>query len=342
MEALKRPKVLLASYYDRDVIAEPLITLRSFADIVDADRGRCLTKEELLRYLPQCNVSIGADEKYTAEVLDNAPELVLVARDGTGFDGVDVDAATARGILVTRAPVVHFATANLAIGLMIAVVRKVTLCDREIRRAQWTDRRRWLCPDLTGMNLGIFGFGQVGREVAKRALALGMKIMAYDQRNIDFSARQMGAKPVSRDELLKHSDIIAVHMNATKENVGMFNAELFSKMKKGAYFINCSRGSVVDENALFTALTSGLLSGAALDVFAQEPPPPDNPLFSLENVVCTPHVAGDTTTTMIEAIKTNVTQISDILAGKKPEFLLNPEVWDEARIHTFTQTGVSK
>lgn len=338
MQTLKRLKVLLASYYDRDVIAEPLNALRSFADVTDADRGRCLTREELMSYLPRCHITIGADEKYSEEVLDKAPELVLIARDGTGFDGVDVDAATERGIIVTRAPVVHCATANLTIGLMISLVRKITLCDREIRNNQWTDRRRWLCPDLTGMTLGIVGFGQVGREVAKRALAMGMDVLAYDMRNVSFSATQMGVTSLSRDELLRSSDIVTVHMNATKENAGMFNADLLSIMKRGAYFMNCSRGSVVDEQALLGALTSGHLAGAALDVFSQEPPPPDNPLFSLENVICTPHVAGDTTTTMKAAIQTNVAQIRDILFGKKPEFCLNIDVWDNARIHSLIQS----
>ena len=328
-----RPRVLLATYYDRDVIASPLAELRTLADITDANRGRCLTGEELLKDLPAAHVSVAADEKYTPEVLDQAPELVLIARDGTGYDGVDVEAATERGILVTRAPVVHHATANLTIGLMVAVVRKIPLCDRGVREGQWTDRHRWLCPDLTGMTLGLFGFGQIGREVAKRAIAFGMHIIAFDIADVTAAAAAMGVRVGSMEEVLRDADVISVHMNATKQNRHMFNAAAFAGMKEGAYFVSCARGSIVDETALYEALKSNHLAGAALDVFAQEPTPKDNRLLELENVVCTPHVAGDTTTTMVEAICVNVGQIRDCFDGTSPQHLLNPEAWKDARLH---------
>ncbi len=330
-----KPRVLLASYYDRQVIAACVKALADLSDVTDANRGRCLTPDELREYLPSADVSIAADEKYTPEILDRAPDLFLIARDGTGFDGVNVQAASERGILVTRAPVVHYATANLAIGLIIAVVRKLTLCDRGIRENRWVDRRRWLCPDLTGMCLGLFGFGQVGREVAKRALALGMNVIAYDIANVSGAAREMGVRIATIDETLCQADVIAVHMNATPENARLFDERMFARMKAGAYFVNCARGSIVDESALLGALQSGHLAGAALDVFEPEPTSAQNPLFELENVVCTPHVAGDTTSTMVQAIEANLAQIRDCLAGQRPQHLLNPEIWEHARVHRF-------
>jgi len=328
-----RPRVLLTTYYDRDVIAEPLNRLRTSADIKDAGRGRCLTRDELVADLPGVHVTIAADEKYPADVLDRAKDLVLIARDGTGYEGIDLEAATGLGILVTRAPVVHFCTANMVIGLMIALVRKIVVCNQGVRDDLWTDRAKWLCPDLTGMTLGIVGFGQVGREVAKRALAMGMEIVCCDTADVSPAAAEMGVSVASMDEVLAGADVVSVHIRHTEKTANMFNGALFSKMKKGTYFVNTSRGGIVDEAALCQALAAGHLAGAALDVFAQEPTPPDNPLLALENLVCTPHVGGDTSTTMALAIDMNVTQIFDCFAGRKPGNFLNPEAWESARIH---------
>jgi len=328
-----RPRVLLATYYDRDVIAEPLARLGERAEIVDANRGRCVTAAELTEALPGIHITIAADEKYPAEILDVGTDLLMIARDGTGYEGIDLATATERGIVVTRAPVVHFATANMTIGLMIALVRKLTVCDRGIRRGLWTERDRWLCPDLTGMTLGILGLGQVGMEIAKRASAMGMKLLAYDLVDVSARAGEVGAEVASMEEVLAGSDVVTVHIRHTEKTANMFNADLFAKMKKGAYFVNTSRGGIVDESALAEALSSGHLAGAALDVFAQEPTPEDNPLLAMDNVVCSPHVCGDTSTTMAQAIEMNVTQIFECLAGRKCDHILNPEVWEGARIH---------
>ena len=328
-----RPRALLTSYYDRTVIADPLKRLAAFADIVDINRGRCYTREEMLECVPGVHVTIAADEKYTAELLDHATDLVLIARDGTGFDSIDIAAATDRGILVTRAPVVHFCTANLVIGLMVALVRKIASGDRGVRENLWTERDRWLCPDLTGMTLGILGFGQVGREVAKRAAAMGMHIIVHDTADVSEPARQYGVRVAPLNEVLAKSDLVSVHIRHTAETADIVNAAFFARMKPGAYFVNTARGALVDENALFEALKSGHLAGAALDVFRHEPPEPENPLFSLQNVVCTPHVGGDTSTTMRQAVDMNVGQIADCFAGRRPGNLLNPEAWEGARLH---------
>ena len=328
-----KPNVLLCTYYDRKIIAEQIERLRDFAKVIDCGRGRCLTKEEVFEVILGSHAIIAADEKYDTEVLDRAKDLLIIARDGTGYDSIDLKAATDRGILVTRAPVVHHCTANMVIGLMIALVRKIVLCDRGVRQNLWTDRQRWLCPDLSGMTLGILGFGQVGKEVAKRALAMDMKILVYNRSNISDAVRQFGVKISSLDEVLANSDVISVHIRHSKETMNMFNSKMFAKMKKGSYFLNASRGGIVDEKALIEALASGHLAGAGLDVFAQEPTLPDNPLLNFDNVLCTPHVAGDTSTTMVKAIEMNLNQIADCLTGKKPDNLLNPEVWEKARIH---------
>lgn len=327
------PRVLITSYYDRKVIADQLERLRASVEIIDGNRGRTFTLQEVLDSVPGVNAVIAADELYTEEVFQRASDLLIVAREGTGYDKIDLEAATAHGVVVTRAPVVHHATANLTIGLIISLVRKIPFADQAIRQNKWTDRKSLLCPDVTGMTLGIVGFGQVGQEVAARARALGMKLLVHDSADVSEAARTVGASVVGLDELLASSDVLTVHLRHTKETAHFFCAEIFGKMKKGAYFINTSRGGIVKESDLIDALESGHLAGAALDVFEDEPTNPDNPLLAMPNVVLTPHVAGDTSTTMIKAIEMNVTQILDLLAGKKPSNILNPQVWQSARIH---------
>ena len=327
------PRVLITSYYDRKVIADQLERLRASVEIIDGNRGRTFTLQEVLDSVPGVNAVIAADELYTEEVFQRASDLLIVAREGTGYDKIDLEAATAHGVVVTRAPVVHHATANLTIGLIISLVRKIPFADQAIRQNKWTDRTSLLCPDVTGMTLGLAGFGQVGQEVAARARALGMKLLVHDSADVSEAARTVGASVVGLDELLASSDVLTVHLRHTKETAHFFCAETFGKMKKGAYFINTSRGGIVKESDLIDALESGHLAGAALDVFEDEPTNPDNPLLAMPNVVLTPHVAGDTSTTMIKAIEMNVTQILDLLAGQKPSNILNPQVWQSARIH---------
>ena len=183
------PRVLITSYYDRKVIDDQLKRLQSSAEVIEVNRGRNLTLEEVLQNVAGIQGIIAADEPYTAEVFERASELLIIARDGTGFDKIDLKAASAHGVVVTRAPVVHHATANLTIGLIISLVRKIPFADQAIRQNKWTDRKSLLCPDVTGMPLGLVGFGQVGREVAARARALGMKLLIYDLADARVSPR---------------------------------------------------------------------------------------------------------------------------------------------------------
>ena len=332
-----RIRVLVTSYYDRGVIGQSLAPLHEVAELIDANRNRNLTADELRRAIPGVHATIAADEPYTGDVFELAHDLLLVARDGAGFDGVDLQAATGHGVVVTRAPVVFDATANHTIGLMIALVRKIPFADRAIREGRWTDRRSLLCPDLTGMTLGIVGFGEVGRRVAARARALGMKLLAFDAADVCEPARLAGAEVASLDALLARSDVVSVHVPHTPQTRALFCRALFGRMKRGAYFINTSRGPIVSESDLAEALASGHLAGAALDVFKKEPVDPASPLLAMPNVVLTPHVAGDTTTTMAAAVELNVAQILDLLDKKRPSHMLNPEVWDRARIHRFVR-----
>lgn len=328
-----RPRVLVLSHYDRQVIASPIERLAGRAEVVDVDLGRCLTREEILDRIGGVHATIASDETYSAEILDEATDLVLIARDGTGYDAIDLESATGHGILVTRARVLHHATANTTIGLMIALVRKIALADRGIRENRWNQRKRWLAPDLTGMTLGIIGFGQVGKEVAKRATAMGMSILICNRSDVSDAAGRIGARVTSMDEVLRNADIVSLHLRHSGATENLFNADMFARMKAGAYFVNTSRGGLVDEAALGDVLARGHLAGAALDVFVREPAEPEHPLLAFDNVLCTPHFAGDTTTTMVHAVESAVKQILDCFAGRRPQHLVNPQAWNKARIH---------
>jgi len=328
-----RPTILFSSFYERDLIADGLERLRGLGDVREVNRGRNLTRQELLEFLPGAHACVVADEKYDADLLDQVDDLALIAREGTGYDGVDIEAATARGILVTNAPAVHNATANQTIGLMIALVRRIIPCNRGVREGEWTQRGRWRCPDLTGMTLGIAGFGLTGREVAKRAIAMGMRVLAHNRSDVAEVAQSLGAQVASLDDLLASSDVVTVHIRHSTQTERMFDAAVFAKMKRGAYFLNVARGGLVDEAALVDALTRGHLAGAAIDVMSQEPPERDNPLLALDNLICTPHVGGETTTTVRKAFDMAVDQVCDCFEGKKPRQLVNPAAWERGRIH---------
>jgi phosphoglycerate dehydrogenase-like enzyme len=235
-------------------------------------------------------VIAGGGEQYSAAVLASVPELRVIARCGVGYDRVDVAAATARGIPVTITPnSTHDAVAELTLALLFAVTKSIVPHDRQIRAGGWP---RVLLIPLRGRTLGILGLGRIGRSVAQRALPLGLKVIACESApNLEF-VRAHQIEIVSFDDLLARSDFLSVHCPLNSETRGLFNRATFGRMKRGAIFINTSRGKVVVEADLLEALRSGHLRGAALDVFEQEPPAPDNPLFHLPNVVCSPHLAG--------------------------------------------------
>ncbi|MAE65571.1 MAG: hypothetical protein CMJ18_14985, partial [Phycisphaeraceae bacterium] len=213
---MPRPTVLVASHYDRQVIAEPLRRLSAWADARDAYRGRCLTREELLDHLPGAHAVIASDEVYDEAILESAGHLTMIARDGTGYDAIDLDAATRLGILVTRAPVLQDATANTTIGLMIALVRKIAVADRDLRDGRWNERDRWLAPDLTGLTLCVVGFGQVGKAVAKRAAALGMEVSTVHLADLALTSNEAGTSD-DIDKIVAAADIVSLHLRRSPQ-----------------------------------------------------------------------------------------------------------------------------
>jgi glyoxylate reductase len=268
-------------------------------------------------------------DKIDAEVFDAAPKLKIVAQMAVGFDNIDVQEATKRGIYVTNTPeVLTDTTADFAWALLMAVARRIVEADKYVRTGQW--KVGWHPSMLQGRDvynatLGVVGAGRIGQAVAKRATGFDMKILFYDVIPRP-EMEKLGAKKVDLDTLLKESDFVSVHVPLMKETRHLINIEKLRVMKKTAYLMNNSRGPVVDENALYQALKEGMIAGAGLDVFEQEPTPVDNPLLKLDNVVVAPHISSasyETRSKMAEMVAENLVAFFE---GRKPPDLVNPDV----------------
>jgi D-3-phosphoglycerate dehydrogenase / 2-oxoglutarate reductase len=231
--------------------------------------------------------------KVTADLLAAAPKLRIVARAGTGVDNVDVAAASARGILVVNAPGANsISVAEHACALMLALARSVPAADRAMKEAKW-EKKRFLGTELRGKALGIAGLGRIGQEVAQRARAFGMRVIAHDPFISSEIAEGMGVQLLSLDQVCAGADFLTLHLPSTAETHHLLNAERFAKMKPGVRIINTARGELIDEAALRAALESGVVAAAALDVFEKEPPA-DWALAKMPQVVATPHIAAST------------------------------------------------
>jgi D-3-phosphoglycerate dehydrogenase len=226
-------------------------------------------------------------------LMEHAPKLRVVGRAGVGVDNIDADAATRRGIVVMNTPGANaVAVAELTIGLMLALARKVPAANSTMHAGKW-DKKNLQGAELRGKTLGILGLGRIGLEVAKRARGFGLEIIGSDPFVSVAVARENGIKLVTLDELIAGADYITLHVGLTPQTAGVINAKNLAAMKKGVRIINCARGELVDDAALVAALKSGHVAGAALDVFVVEPPK-DSPYADLDNVILTPHIAGST------------------------------------------------
>ena len=226
-------------------------------------------------------------------LMEHAPKLRVVGRAGVGVDNIDADAATRRGVVVMNTPGANaVAVAELTIGLMLALARKVPAANTSMHAGKW-DKKSLQGAELRGKTLGILGLGRIGLEVAKRARGFGLEILGSDPFVSAAVARENGIKLVAIDELIAGSDYITLHVGLTPQTAGVINVKNLAAMKKGVRIINCARGELVDDAALVAALKSGQVAGAALDVFAVEPPK-DSPYAGLANVILTPHIAGST------------------------------------------------
>jgi D-3-phosphoglycerate dehydrogenase len=269
------------------------LLLDSGLNLIENPHDRPLTVQETIAAASAGEIvaAIVGVESWTAEVLQSFPQLQLLTKLGVGVDNIDLMAARSQGVDVINAPGGNAnAVAELVIGLILAVLRRIPLLDSRARRGDWS---RTVGIELSGKTVGLYGFGNIAQKTARRLIGFDCTVLAFDPfPNIE-QAKDLNVRLVSQDELLSCSDILSLHAPLLPNTSGMVNDEFISRMKRGAVLINAARGGLVNEDALFIALTSNHLSGAGLDVFCVEPALPQNPLFKLENIVVTNHAAAD-------------------------------------------------
>ena len=249
-----------------------------------------ITPEELPNVLPAYDgMVVRSRTKVRQALIDVCPNLKVIVRGGAGLDTIDHEYAKSKGIAVMNTPLANSkSVAELAIGYMLMMARSLYKASATMKADKW-DKKSFDGDEIGGKTLGLIGIGNIGKEVARRAIAMDMTVVAYDP----YVKEVEGIKLVSLDELLAQSDYISLHLPKTKESTGMIAADQFAKMKKGVRIVNCARGGIVDENALYDALTNGQVGAAALDVFAEEPPV-DWKLMKLDNVIASPHIGAAT------------------------------------------------
>ncbi len=285
------------------------------------------TPDEPYRGLPTALGVVASQHNYTAEVMDLAPGLLVISRTGIGYEKVDVDAATARGIAVCNTPdAPTVSTAEHAIALLLMVAKNVKRSEAALRGGGSDFYARHVGIELEGLTLGLVGFGRIARQVAGLAHGFGMQVLAFDP-FLDDSEFEGATRCDTAEQLAAQADALSLHVPLTSDNAGLVGGDFLRVMKSGAILINTARGGLVDLAALEAALESGHLFGVGLDVTDPEPLPPDHPLLHRDDVVVTPHVAAGTAGAKRRIFNTAFTQVTQVLNGTRPQHLVNPEVW---------------
>ncbi len=264
-----------------------------------------------------------------AALLARAPALLAACSTGAGFDVIDVAACTEAGVIVcNQSGSNKEAVAEHALGLMLALSKKIMLADRALRRSAGVDRFALTGNDILGKTVGIVGIGQIGTRVAELCGALfGMEVLAVDPYLDTATIAARGARKVEMAELLARSDFVTVHCPRDATTLGLFGAAEFARMKPTAHFVQTARGGIHDEGALAAALAEGRIAGAGVDVFLDEPPAPEHPLMAFDNVIVSPHTAGITEEALHGMARAAAEQWIAIFAGEVPPRLVNPEAW---------------
>ncbi|MGD1004545.1 MAG: phosphoglycerate dehydrogenase [Methanoregulaceae archaeon] len=304
-----------------DPLAEEGLEILKKACEVDVKTG--LSEDELCKIIGNYDALIvRSGTEVTARVVDAGNRLKFIGRAGAGVDNIDTDAATRRGIIVANAPEGNtLAATEHTMAMMLSLARNVPQANASLKKKEWK-RSNFMGFELNEKTLGIVGFGRIGREVAKRAIALGMRCVAYDPFITKDRAAQLGVEMMSVEDLFKVSDVITVHTPLIKETRHVINAKSIATMKDGVRIINCARGGIIDEKALYDAIKSGKVAGAALDVFENEPPH-DSPLLTLDKVVVTPHLGASTVEAQLNVAVSVAKQCVEVLNGGAAKYVVN-------------------
>ncbi len=317
-------------FVTRQIAEEALQLLRKNAKVLVHSGDLPPERDELIEHIRDVHGLITLlTDQIDAEIINHGKKLTIISNVAVGYDNIDVETATRRGVYVTNTPgVLNDATADLAFTLLLSVARRIPEADTFVRSGLWKgwEPNLLLGSDLRDKTLGIIGLGRIGSEVAKRAKCFKMKIVYHQPERDQEKEKSIGVRHVSLEELFSISDFVSLHVPLTSETKGMIGKKELNKMKKTAYLINTSRGPVVDEEALYEALTEGSIRGAALDVFDKEPISPDNPLLKLKNVILTPHIGSATLETRTRMAVLAAENTVKALKNKIPPCLVNPQV----------------
>ncbi|HML38726.1 MAG TPA: phosphoglycerate dehydrogenase [Bacillota bacterium] len=298
-----------------------LEALKAFSnDLVFNTTGKPLTEDELLPLLKDCDGYIAGLDFITENVLKSCGRLKVISRYGAGYDRVDIGAAKTLSIPVTNTPGVNAeAVGELAFGLILSVARKIPYLNSSLREGGWV---RSTGMELRGKTIGIMGLGAIGKVVARCAGGFDMKVMAYDPYIDEGYCRDNAIKPGAFEEVLEQSDVISLHLPLIDSTLHLIDASAIARMKPTAILVNTSRGGIIDEDAVYEALKNGRLGGLALDAFEIEPPA-GSPLFTLDNVVATPHTGAHTAEAMENMANLSVKNLIDVLSGNDCLYIVN-------------------
>ncbi|HEX8474022.1 MAG TPA: phosphoglycerate dehydrogenase [Pyrinomonadaceae bacterium] len=315
-----------------DVIESGLEPLRAAGFVVEKKTG--LKPDELVEALRDCDgLVVRSETKVTAQLMDAATRLRVVGRAGVGVDNIEVAAATARGIVVMNAPDGNtMTTAEHTIALLLALARRVPQSNASLKAGRW-ERKKFVGVELRGKTLGIVGLGRIGRVVASRARAFEMKVVAYDPFVVPEQSGDFELELASLEDVCSRADFLTVHTPLTPETRGIIGARELAQMKHNVSIINCARGGLVDEPALYAAIKEGRVAGAAFDVFEKEPPPAEHPLLSLDEVIVTPHLGASTKEAQEGVAVTVAEQMRDYFLTGALNGAVNVPTLDATELH---------
>ena len=325
---IMKKKVMITQPWPTSFVTEfdelvKLLEKNDFEVIVDPCQ-LSLKESDVIERAPGLYAHICGSDAWTAKAMEYADQLKVISRIGVGYDTVDVPEATKRGIVVATTPGAGASfVAEQAMAMMLAIGRQLLQCNDEVKSGHW---ERVIGYSLFDKTLGILGLGNIGKWLVKLSSAFDMKVIVYDPKPDEAYAKEHGVKLVSKEELLRTSDFISLHLPKNKDTLKLISHNEFNMMKPSAIIVNCARGGIIDEEALYEALKNKRIFGAGLDVFEKEPTPDDYPLLKLDNILTAPHNAGTSYEGKNAVVRGAVQNVIDIAAGKKPAGVLNPEV----------------
>lgn len=290
--------------------------------------GTIIDPETIEREAQGCEGMLVRSAKISGDLMRRLPNLKVIGKHGIGVDNIDVEEATRLGILVVNAPTSNIhSVAEHTMGMILALSKNFAFMDQKVRHGDFAFRNKFINTELRGKTVGLIGIGKIGMLLVKMIQGLDMKIIAYDPFVSPEVVSALDVKLVDDiDKIYMESDFVSVHVPLTTKTNGLVGIREFKKMKKTAFIINAARGSIVNEHDLYEALITGEIKGAGLDVFEEEPPAADNPLFKLDNVLLSPHNAALTSEALVAMATHSAQGISDYLNGIKPTYMVNGEV----------------